>query len=151
MADALRSGRSIRKGVWVQIPPSAPPLSDNLILWLIITFTSLLFHVLPTFCRHFYEIAFIALANDSWVLARDLPSFFMSRSQEMQKRFKWKLQGFDTLIKVVVPISNKQKVREQVWWNFTFSSSFWSDSILHLTCGLRRNTLLPTVHNRIYI
>ena len=32
MADALRSGRSIRKGVWVQIPPSAPPLSDNLIL-----------------------------------------------------------------------------------------------------------------------
>ena len=24
MADALRSGRSIRKGVWVQIPPSAP-------------------------------------------------------------------------------------------------------------------------------
>ena len=24
MADALRSGRSARKGVWVQIPPSAP-------------------------------------------------------------------------------------------------------------------------------
>src|SRR3989304_2198591 len=24
MADALRSGRSVRKGVWVQIPPSAP-------------------------------------------------------------------------------------------------------------------------------
>ena len=26
MADALRSGRSIRKGVWVQIPPSAPSI-----------------------------------------------------------------------------------------------------------------------------
>ena len=24
MADALRSGRSVRKDVWVQIPPSAP-------------------------------------------------------------------------------------------------------------------------------
>ena len=32
MADALRSGRSIRKGVWVQIPPSAPtPLTDSIV------------------------------------------------------------------------------------------------------------------------
>ena len=31
MADALRSGRSVRKGVGVQISPSAPRIKDALV------------------------------------------------------------------------------------------------------------------------
>ena len=64
--DALRSGRSTRKGVWVQIPPSAPLPHKWSSSYLKRGTSDGVPCVLPTFCRHCVQLpCSIALANTS--------------------------------------------------------------------------------------